>query len=134
MSSKITVAHGDGIGPEIMRATLDILAAGGADLEIQTVEMGEKPDSNAAWLTRIQAALPFTRIAAQDVAFNEPVAAPPKSRRPAFPGAGASIRVAPGVLLADGEGVLPHLGLPGEAILATTLARHLLRAGKGRSR
>jgi isocitrate dehydrogenase len=44
MSSKtpITVAHGDGIGPEIMAATLEILAASGANLEIETIEIGEK--------------------------------------------------------------------------------------------
>ena len=38
----ITVAHGDGIGPEIMSATLDILEAAGAALEIETIEIGEK--------------------------------------------------------------------------------------------
>src|SRR5258707_13670737 len=38
----ITVAHGDGIGPEIMAATLDILKAAGANLEIETIEIGEK--------------------------------------------------------------------------------------------
>jgi len=38
----ITVAHGDGIGPEIMDATLRILEAGGAQLEIETIEIGEK--------------------------------------------------------------------------------------------
>src|SRR3954466_11449801 len=38
----ITVAHGDGIGPEIMNATLQILDAAGADLEIETIEIGEK--------------------------------------------------------------------------------------------
>lgn len=37
----ITVAAGDGIGPEIMRATLAILAAAGAQLEIETIEIGE---------------------------------------------------------------------------------------------
>lgn len=44
MSAKtpITVAHGDGIGPEIMRATLQILEAAGAPLEIETIEIGEK--------------------------------------------------------------------------------------------
>lgn len=44
MSSKtpITVAHGDGIGPEIMDATLAILKAGGAELEIENIEIGEK--------------------------------------------------------------------------------------------
>src|SRR6185503_9444884 len=44
MSAKvpITVAHGDGIGPEIMNATLRILEAAGAPLEIDTIEIGEK--------------------------------------------------------------------------------------------
>ncbi len=44
MSSKtpITVAHGDGIGPEIMAATLEILDAAGAAIEIETIEIGEK--------------------------------------------------------------------------------------------
>jgi isocitrate dehydrogenase len=38
----ITVAHGDGIGPEIMDATLRIIQAAGARLEIETIEIGEK--------------------------------------------------------------------------------------------
>jgi isocitrate dehydrogenase len=38
----ITVANGDGIGPEIMSATLRILEASGAPLEIETIEIGEK--------------------------------------------------------------------------------------------
>lgn len=38
----ITVAYGDGIGPEIMDATLKILEAAGAQLEIETIEIGEK--------------------------------------------------------------------------------------------
>jgi isocitrate dehydrogenase len=38
----ITVAHDDGIGPEIMNATLQILEASGAALEIETIEIGEK--------------------------------------------------------------------------------------------
>ncbi len=37
----ITVAHGDGIGPEIMGATLRILEAGGAALDIETIQIGE---------------------------------------------------------------------------------------------
>jgi isocitrate dehydrogenase len=40
--SSITVAHGDGIGPEIMDATLKILGAAGAQLAIETIEIGEK--------------------------------------------------------------------------------------------
>jgi len=44
MSSKtpITVAYGDGIGPEIMAATLHVLEASGAALEIEIIEIGEK--------------------------------------------------------------------------------------------
>jgi isocitrate dehydrogenase len=38
----IAVAYGDGIGPEIMTATLDILKEAGARLELHTVEVGEK--------------------------------------------------------------------------------------------
>jgi isocitrate dehydrogenase len=38
----ITVAYGDGIGPEIMGATLQILEAAGAALDIETIEVGEK--------------------------------------------------------------------------------------------
>jgi isocitrate dehydrogenase len=37
----ITVAYGDGIGPEIMQATLQILEAGGAQLEPEVIEIGE---------------------------------------------------------------------------------------------
>ncbi len=40
--ARITVAKGDGIGPEIMEATLDIMKAAGADLEIDEIEVGEK--------------------------------------------------------------------------------------------
>ncbi len=44
MSKKtpITVAHGDGIGPEIMPVALRILEAGGAQLDIETITIGEK--------------------------------------------------------------------------------------------
>lgn len=38
----ITVAKGDGIGPEIMDATLSILMAAGAQLEIDEIAVGEK--------------------------------------------------------------------------------------------
>ena len=37
----ITVAHGDGIGPEIMAATLKVLAAAGARIVPETIEIGE---------------------------------------------------------------------------------------------
>ena len=40
--NKITVAYGDGIGPEIMDATLRILDAAGADLHYDVIEIGER--------------------------------------------------------------------------------------------
>lgn len=39
---KITIAKGDGIGPEIMDATLEIILAAGAKIEIDEIEVGEK--------------------------------------------------------------------------------------------
>lgn len=39
---KITVAKGDGIGPEIMDATLKILLAAGAQIEVEEIEIGER--------------------------------------------------------------------------------------------
>jgi isocitrate dehydrogenase len=41
-ATPITVAFGDGIGPEIMAATLQILTAAGARLETEVIEIGEK--------------------------------------------------------------------------------------------
>lgn len=38
----ITVAYGNGIGPEIMQATLDILTAANARIDIDVIEVGEK--------------------------------------------------------------------------------------------
>jgi len=40
--TKIAVAAGDGIGPEIMKATLDILEAAGANFEPEFIDLGEK--------------------------------------------------------------------------------------------
>ncbi|MFY9710785.1 MAG: isocitrate/isopropylmalate family dehydrogenase, partial [Candidatus Cybelea sp.] len=41
MTTPVTVAYGDGIGPEIMTATLRILDAAGARLELERIEIGE---------------------------------------------------------------------------------------------
>src|SRR5436190_663111 len=41
-SVPITVAYGDGIGPEIMEATLQILKEGGAKLAIEKIDIGER--------------------------------------------------------------------------------------------
>ncbi len=40
-SVPITVAHGDGIGPEIMDGTLRVITAGGAELDVETIQIGE---------------------------------------------------------------------------------------------
>jgi isocitrate dehydrogenase len=42
MSVPITVANGDGIGPEIMEAALHMIEEAGAQLEIEKIEIGEK--------------------------------------------------------------------------------------------
>src|SRR5579863_9013413 len=41
-NTPITVAYGDGIGPEIMTASLDVLKAAGARFDIEVIEVGEK--------------------------------------------------------------------------------------------
>jgi isocitrate dehydrogenase len=41
-NTPITVAYGDGIGPEIMNASLEILQGAGARLDIEVIEIGEK--------------------------------------------------------------------------------------------
>jgi isocitrate dehydrogenase len=40
-STPITVARGDGIGPEIMDAKLHVLQEAGAQLDVETIEIGE---------------------------------------------------------------------------------------------
>ncbi len=40
--TNITIAKGDGIGPEIMDATIKIIMAAGADISIDEIEVGEK--------------------------------------------------------------------------------------------
>jgi len=42
----VTVAYGDGIGPEIMTATLRILEASGAQLDLERIEIGESVYTN----------------------------------------------------------------------------------------
>ncbi|MGK0327721.1 MAG: isocitrate dehydrogenase, partial [Polaribacter sp.] len=37
--TKVAVAYGDGIGPEIMHATLRILEAAGANIEAEKIEV-----------------------------------------------------------------------------------------------
>jgi isocitrate dehydrogenase len=42
VKTPVTVAYGDGIGPEIMAATMKILVAAQADIEPEVIEIGEK--------------------------------------------------------------------------------------------
>ena len=42
MSQRITIAYGDGIGPEIMTVVLEILQKAGAEFQADVVELGEK--------------------------------------------------------------------------------------------
>jgi len=42
MTNKITIAYGDGIGPEIMQACLKIMEKAGADLSYDEIRIGEK--------------------------------------------------------------------------------------------
>ncbi|NBB88691.1 MAG: NADP-dependent isocitrate dehydrogenase [Bacteroidetes bacterium] len=42
MKKNITVAYGDGIGPEIMKATLKIIEAAGAQLDIDEIKIGKE--------------------------------------------------------------------------------------------
>lgn len=42
MKTPVTIAYGDGIGPEIMEATLKVLDAAGAQLAYERIEIGEK--------------------------------------------------------------------------------------------
>ncbi len=41
-TTRVTIARGDGVGPEIMQATLDVLAAAGAPLEFDEIHLGEQ--------------------------------------------------------------------------------------------
>ncbi|MBI1267795.1 MAG: NADP-dependent isocitrate dehydrogenase [Cryomorphaceae bacterium] len=52
--TKITVAKGDGIGPEIMDAALRIIQAAGAKIEVEEIEVGEKVylSGNAAGISK----------------------------------------------------------------------------------
>jgi isocitrate dehydrogenase len=42
IKTPVTIAYGDGIGPEIMQATLKILEAANAQIDLDVIEVGEK--------------------------------------------------------------------------------------------
>lgn len=102
------------------------------------IEAGNSPATDSAQLlSRVESALPFTELAfvttAKDPSLQVKGTAS-KARRQAFPGARSSVDLAPGLLRCDGQSLLPHLGFPGEAILATTVANHLLATHQDRIR
>lgn len=102
------------------------------------IEAGSSPATDSAQiLLRVEAAFPFTELA---VVANASDSSTPlkgsaaKTRRQPFPGARGSVNQAPGLLWCDGQSLLPHLGLPGEAILGTTVANYLLTTHHDRVR
>jgi isocitrate/isopropylmalate dehydrogenase len=42
MTTTITIAYGDGVGPEILEATLHILREAGAELSVEAIEVGKR--------------------------------------------------------------------------------------------
>jgi isocitrate dehydrogenase len=54
LKHRITVAYGDGIGPEITRATLQIMKAAGLQLDVDVIEIGE-----AVYLKGISSGIPL---------------------------------------------------------------------------
>ena len=71
---KITVAKGDGIGPEIMTATLRILKAAGANIEPEFIELGERvyESGNASGID----SLGWDAIRKNKVIFKAPITTP----------------------------------------------------------
>ncbi len=72
--TKITVAYGDGIGPEVMRATLDVLEEAGAPLDYDVIEIGE-----AAYRKGVTSGIPaeaWGLIRANKVFLKAPVTTP----------------------------------------------------------
>lgn len=73
-TKRITAAKGDGIGPEIMDATLRILKAAGARIEIDEVEIGEKV--YLAGHTSGVAADSWDKIRGNKIFFKAPITTP----------------------------------------------------------
>lgn len=71
---RITVAYGDGIGPEIMTAVLKIMEAAGASFEKDVIEIGEK--AYLAGYTSGIAPADWETIAKNKVLFKAPITTP----------------------------------------------------------
>lgn len=74
VATKIAIAYGDGIGPEIMKATLRIIKAAGANIEPEIIELGEKVylDGNSAGIN----AAAWDVIKDNKVIFKAPITTP----------------------------------------------------------
>ncbi len=70
----VTIANGDGIGPEIMQATLKILTAAETPLEFETIEIGKKPTNPAA--TPAFRNLPGIRLKRTHLLLKAPITTP----------------------------------------------------------
>lgn len=110
---------------------LSLPAEAGAPLGIEAG--GGATGDTGQLLARLETVLPFTELALVPAATTT-MANTSKTRRYPFPGAGGCINLAAGLLYCDGQGVLPHLGLPGEAILGTTVANLALSTPQDGSR
>jgi len=75
MKNKITVAYGDGIGPEIMHSVLEIMVKAGASFDIDTIEIGEK--AYHAGHTSGIAPEDWATITKNKVLFKAPITTPP---------------------------------------------------------
>ncbi|PYE54543.1 NADP-dependent isocitrate dehydrogenase [Deinococcus yavapaiensis] len=74
VATPITVAYGDGIGPEIMEATLRILEAGGAKIAPEVIEVGE-----SVYLSGVTSGIPdsaWDSIARTGVLLKAPITTP----------------------------------------------------------
>ena len=80
----ITVARGDGIGPEIMEAVLHIVEEAGSQLELEFVEAGEKVYA-AGNLTGLDPAA-WDSLARTKVLLQAPITAPPGGQAGALSG------------------------------------------------
>lgn len=73
-TTKVSIAHGDGIGPEIMNATLKILKAAGANIDVEPIDIGEQVylSGNNSGITKNA----WTSIAKNKIILKAPITTP----------------------------------------------------------
>lgn len=79
----VTFAYGDGIGPEIMEATLTILREAGANITIETIEIGERIYNMGAQYGILPSA--WETLCRNKLLLKSPITIPPPSPIPGFP-------------------------------------------------